>query len=212
MKSGVIVLGSGGHAKVLVDALQRSGVLILGLTDPDPTRHGSTVLEVAVLGGDERVLAHPAASLRLVNGLGSTGNVAARRALFQRFRDAGYRFLEVIHPSAVIARDAVLGEGVQLMAGAVVQAGATVEANAILNTRATIDHDCHIGAHAHVAPGATLSGAVVVEAAAHIGAGATVLQGIRVGAGAIVGAGAVVTRDVPTGATVVGVPAREVLK
>jgi len=94
------------------------------------------------------------------------------------------------------------------MAGAVVQAGCRIGENVIVNTRASIDHDCDIEAHAHVAPGAVLSGCVHVGERAHIGAGATVIQGLTIGAGAIVGAGAVVVDGIPDGVTVVGVPAR----
>lgn len=41
-----------------------------------------------------------------------------------------------------------------------------------------------------------------------IGGGAVILPGIAIGDDAIIGAGSVVTRDVPTGATVMGNPAR----
>ena len=43
-----------------------------------------------------------------------------------------------------------------------------------------------------------------------IGSGAVILGGVTVGRGARIGAGAVVTRNVANGATVLGVPAREV--
>jgi UDP-perosamine 4-acetyltransferase len=66
-----------------------------------------------------------------------------------------------------------------------------------------------IGNHAHIAPGATLSGAVQVGQLSHIGTGASVRQGIRIGERAVVGVGSVVVRDVPDGAVVRGVPARQ---
>jgi acetyltransferase-like isoleucine patch superfamily enzyme len=81
--------------------------------------------------------------------------------------------------------------------------------NSIINTRASVDHDCVIGAHVHLAPGVTLSGGVTVGEGTHIGTGAVVIQGMTIGPRAIVGAGAVVVADVPAGAVVLGVPARE---
>jgi len=75
-----------------------------------------------------------------------------------------------------------------------------------------VDHDCQIGDHVHIAPGAALSGSVMMGEGCHVGVGATVMQGKTIGQGAVVGAGAVVVDDVAPGVTVYGVPAREMLK
>lgn len=211
MSRGVILLGSGGHAHVLVDALRLGADLRwLGILDADRALVGSTRFGLPVLGDDDALRDHSPEAVWLVNGLGSVRSTAERRRLFEQCKRAGFAFLSVVHPSAVIARDATLGEGVQIMAGVIVQAGASVGDDTILNTRASVDHDSCIGAHVHVAPGATLCGEVVVGDGAHVGAGATVLQGLTIGCGALVAAGAVVIRDVPPGATVMGVPARGV--
>lgn len=205
----VFILGAGGHARVVADALLAAKLSIAGFVDTDAATHGTSILGHGVLGGEDVVLGRDSNGLVLANGLGSTGDSEPRRALFERFSAAGFRFVAVVHPSAVIGRDVRLEEGAQVMAGAVVQPSATVGRNAIVNTRASVDHDCRIGDHAHVAPGATLSGNVRIGPGAHVGAGAVVLQNVRVGAGACVAAGAAVIRDVPDGALVAGVPARE---
>ena len=97
------------------------------------------------------------------------------------------------------------------MAGSVIQPGSVIGRNVIINTRTSIDHDCEISDHVHVAPGVTLSGKVKIAAGAHIGTGATVIQGINIGANSMIGAGAVVVSDVAGDSKVIGVPAREVL-
>lgn len=204
----VIVLGAGGHARVLIAALRRLNAVILGATDADPALKGQTVLDVPVLGDDTVLAAHAADAIRLVNGLGSTDSTAARRALYETFAKRGYRFASVVDPLALIAGPAEIGEGAQILAGAVLQPGTRIGANAIVNTRASVDHDCVVGAHAHIAPGATVSGGARIGEGAHIGTGASLIHNVRVGAGGIVGAGAAVIADVPDGATVVGVPAR----
>jgi UDP-perosamine 4-acetyltransferase len=181
-----------------------------GVVDANPQLATHTVSGFPILGDDSLVLKRPPSSVRLVNGIGSTGSTSRRTEVYCRFHDLGYAFVGVVHPAATVALDAVLGEGVQLMAGSVVQAGARIAENVLINTRASVDHDCDIGAHAHVAPGATLSGGVQLGEGVHVGTGATIIQGVRIGAGAIVAAGAVVVTDIPRNVTVAGVPAREV--
>lgn len=208
MSIRIIVLGAGGHAKVLIDSLLASSAVIAGIVDPDPALAGTTILGVPVLGGDDVFGEFPPSEVRLVNGLGSVGLPVKRQQLFERFKELGHSFASVVHPSAVVAPDVEIGEGAQIMAGVVIQPGCRIGANVIINTRASVDHDCVIGDHVHIAPGVTLSGGVVIGKDAHIGTGATLIQGVTIGYGSIIGAGSVVIKDVPTGVTVVGVPGR----
>lgn len=210
MNYPVIILGAGGHAKVLIDALRLRSVELLGVTDADLGKRGQSLLGVSIIGGDEEIAKFPAETIRLVNGLGSVCVGLHRRGLFERFKSDGYQFVSVSHPSVIIAPDVVLSEGAQIMAGAVVQVGCRIGKNVIINTRAAVDHDCYIEDHAHISPGATLSGGVRVGENTHVGTGATVIQNIRIGCNCLIAAGAVVVRDVPDGAKVVGVPAKEI--
>jgi UDP-perosamine 4-acetyltransferase len=207
--AAIIVLGAGGHAKVLIDALLASSAVIVGIVDPNPALAGTKILGVSVLGGDDVVNEYPPSQVHLVNGLGSVGLPIIRQQLYERFKGMCYTFATVVHPSAVVASDVVLGEGAQIMAGVVIQPGSHIGINSIVNTRASVDHDCIIGKHVHIAPGVTLSGGVLVGEHSHIGTGATLIQGISIGNCCVVAAGAVVTKNVIEGAMVRGVPARE---
>jgi UDP-perosamine 4-acetyltransferase len=208
----VIIVGGGGHAKVLIDILRLRAVPIIGIVDADPGQQGMNILGIPVIGNDDTVSQHAAADILLVNGLGSVGPTDRRQALFEEFKRRGYRFSSVIHPSAIIASDVAVGEGVQVMAGAIIQPGTSIGSNVIVNTRAAVDHDCRIEDHVHLAPGVVLSGNISVGAGAHIGTGATVIQGVKIGRGAVIGAGSLVLNDVPEKTTVVGAPAKVVQK
>lgn len=208
MTRPVIVIGSGGHAKVVIEALRQSGIPVLGRTDADPGKANATLSGVPFLGNDDALQDHDPAQVMLANGVGSTGNAAARITVFERCRERGFRFVRVIHPTAIIAGDVEVGEGTQIMAGAIIQPGCHIGNNVVINTGARVDHDCDIGDHVHVAPGAVLCGEVTVGARSHVGAGAVVIQGMTVGDGCLIAAGAAVTRPVANGARVAGVPAR----
>lgn len=206
----MIVIGGGGHAKVLVSTLLLQHRNVLGFVDLKPSL--PPLLGIAHLGDDGVVFLHPPDQVRLVNGVGSIDSTVLHETVYENFRERQYVFDTVIHPSAFIAADVQIEDGVQVMAGAVVQPGTRLGANVIINTGACVDHDSSIDAHAHIAPGVTLSGNVHIGKGAHIGTGASIIQGVEVGASSIVGAGAVVIGDVPAGATVVGIPARSVAK
>lgn len=208
MSVPVIVIGAGGHARVVADALRGAGSEVLGFVDADWGRHGAQLDGLMVLGGDEMLATYRSANVLLANGIGSIGIPTRRRAVHEALAADGWRFTTVIHPRATVSPHARLEEGAQVMAGAVVQPGAVIGVGCIVNTGSVVDHDCVLGAHCHVAPGATLSGEVHLGAECHVGTGAVVVQSIRLGARTLIGAGAVVVRDHPGAATLVGVPAQ----
>ncbi|MBF0311451.1 MAG: acetyltransferase [Magnetococcales bacterium] len=204
----MVFLGGGGHARVLRDLVRALGWenRLLGILDRNPAVGESGAWPV--LGGDEYLDELNPQTVQLVNGVGNTWSSTARQAVFAAARGKGFRFLTLVHPSAIVAPDVILGEGAQIMAGAVLQTGCRMGENAIVNTRAVLDHDTRLGAHGQVAPGAVLCGGVQTGDRVHVGAGATVIQSVRLGHDVVVGAGALVLRDVPDGQRVAGVPAK----
>lgn len=210
MNKPVLIIGAGGHAKVLLATLQLLQKPVLGLLETDVTKIGMTVLEVPIVGTDEEVLRYAPEGIELVNGMGSVQSTIKRQEIFDTFKEKGYFFFNVIHPSAILAADVTLGEGVQVMAGAVLQTGVKVGSNSIVNTRASLDHDCILEDHVHIAPGVTLSGNVHIGQNSHIGTGAVIIQNIRIGSNSLIAAGAVVVENVLDGAVIKGVPGRSV--
>lgn len=204
-----IILGAGGHARVIIDCLQSSGYAEpCVLLDANGSRCGNDLLGVETVGNDDllpELVKRGAESF--VVGLGSVGDNRPRQRLFELALSYNLNPLTVMHPSVIRSRWASIGQGVQMLPGCIVNAGATVGANVIINSGAIVEHDCVLDDHVHVATGARLASTVLVGTGAHIGAGATVKQGVRIGEWAIVGAGAVVVKDVAPNTTVAGVPA-----
>ena len=191
----VIILGAGGHAKVLIETLRQSGREIIGITDPTKAS-GSEYLGVNVLGNDDSIFIFSTDEVLLVNGIGSFPRNNLRWELTARMEASGYKFAEVIHPSAVIASDVVLENGVQVFAGVIIQPGTHIGRSCIINTGVIIDHDCDINDECHLAPGVTLSGNVFVGEGTHIGTGTTVIQNINIGEGCIIAAGSTIYKDI----------------
>lgn len=211
--SKVILWGGTGQAKVVRPILEDSGVRVIAVFDdteglqapfPDiPLLHGSRFDEWHSGMGSERI----GFSVTIGNPHGR-----ARLRIAEKLQSAGLAPVTAVHPTAWIAGSASIGEGCQILAGAIVAVEAVLGRHCIVNTRAGIDHECLLEDGVEIGPGATLTGCVRVGTAAWIAAGATVLPRIRIGADAIVGAGAVVVRDVPSSTTVVGVPAKVMIR
>lgn len=206
MTTRVIILGGGGHARMLADTLRQMSRAIHGYSSI--CDEGELIPGVPYLGNDEVILGQPTGEVGLVNGVGSIGDNWLRRRLFEDFRRKGFCFLEVVHAAAILSPQAALGQGCQLMPGAIVNAGSELAENVIINSRALVEHDCQVGGHTHIASGALLCGGCRVGESAHVGAGAVVIQSLSIGHGAVIGAGAVVTKDVEPMTLVTGVPAR----
>lgn len=208
MKRPVLVIGAGGHGRVVADALLAAEHEVLGFLDADERKRDAKLDGLPVIGGDDALERYTPHTVMLANGMGSTASMTMRRDLYERLAARGFTFETVRHPSAIVARSAVLCAGAQVMAGAVIQTGAVVGEDSIINTGAVVDHDCKIGSHCHIAPGAVLSGNVTIGDGCHVGTGACVIQGTTIGAGAMIAAGAVVVADVAAQTQVAGVPAR----
>lgn len=207
----VLLLGGGGHAKCVIDAMREwrlyapAGVLDL------PGRKGDTVLGVKIIGSDEDLPAFRARGLRLAFvTLGSTGDPARRIALWELGEKAGFEFPNIIHPGAIVSEHARLGEGIYIGPGAIVNAGAAIGDGCIINSGAIVEHDCRLGNFVHLAPGAVLSAGVTVGDRSHIGTGCCTAQYLAIGEDTVVGAGSVVVRSLPDNAVCVGSPAKKI--
>ena len=200
----IAIIGAGGHAKVVADAILESGShQIFGFFDDEPKLWGRDILGYPVLGPTNSWQNHSIDAF--VVGI---GNNLARKKAFGQLKSAGAKLATVIHPRATLGRGVALGEGVVVFSNVVVNSDSQIHANCILNTSCTVDHDCIVGAHVHLAPGVNIAGDVRLGEGVFVGIGAKIIPRISVGDWAVIGAGAAVTRDVTGCTKVVGVPAR----
>jgi sugar O-acyltransferase (sialic acid O-acetyltransferase NeuD family) len=206
----VLVLGAGGHGRVVLDILLQTGRHeVAGFLDNNAEIHGRRIDGIPVLGALDD-LARIAAESGVGGVIVAIGDNGVRRGLARRVDAAGIDLLNAIHPSATLAHNATLGRNVVIAAGVVVCAHCQIGDSVILNTGCIVDHQTMIGEGSHVCPGVRIAGRVKVEQGTFIGIGATIIPKVTLGCESIVGAGSVVIEDVPPLATVVGVPARRV--
>ena len=206
--SGILVLGAGGHGKVVADILLASGIDVFGFLDDNPSAHGTQILGLPVLGYTYNYPQYKPVGLIM-----GVGNNLIRQAMVERLRlETSPLWITAVHPRAVVSPSVQIGAGSVIMAGVVLNADTSIGNHAIVNTGATIDHDCRIGDYVHIAPGTNLAGGVSIGDRTLVGVGAVVTPYRTVGADVIIGAGAVVVSDIPPGITVVGVPAKPLTK
>lgn len=196
---GLLVVGAGGHGKVVAAAAIAAGHRVAGFLDD--VHAGGTVLGLPVLGPVDR-LSVPDGAMAVL----AIGDNHARATLAARFSHVDW--VVVVHPGAWVHESAQLGPGTVVMARAVIQPEARVGAHVIVNTAAVVEHECRVEDFAHLASGVVLGGKVHVGRSALLGTGAVVRTRATVGEGAVVGAGAVVIGDVPAHVAAVGCPAR----
>ena len=204
----MVVVGGGGHAKVLISVLKKLGLFeIIGYTD---IVNRGDILGVKYLGDDGVLpnMPHDIGGLCAAIGIGTIGVGDLRKGAMARVAGYGYHFPAIVSPHAIVNESVSVGDGTVVFDGAIINSGTIVGKAVILNSNCTVEHDCRLGDYVHVAPGATLSGGVEVGNESFIGAGATIIQYKKISANCLIGAGAVVIDHITEPGTYVGTPAR----
>lgn len=200
----VLVIGAGGHALVVIEALQAAGRRVAGLLDDGPGQ--GTVLGCARLGATDRLPALRAEGL--AEAVIAIGDNRVRAALGARCEAAGFTLPILAHPAALISPSAEIGAGSQVMARAVLGPLARLGRLVLINTGAIVEHECRLEEACHLGPGAVLCGGVALGGRSLVAGGAVVRPGVVIGADALVAPGAAVAGPVPDGGRFGGVPAR----
>lgn len=196
MNKKVLLIGGGGHAKVLLSILSAQGIKVHAIISPEIDKSFSLFKNVTHLKHDYEILNYSTNEVVLVNGVGSLPYNSLRASIFEEFCRHSYKFMTVKSEHAIVSDFCDLGIGVQIMPGAIINADTIIGDNTIINSGAIIEHDCKVGKNNHIAPGAILCGQSTTEADVHIGTGAVLIQGVTIRRNSVVAAGASVVRDV----------------
>lgn len=185
MKTAIV--GSGGHAGVVMDAASLLGIQFDGIID-DTLEAGSRIGLIEVLGGTSENYADYSVFIAI-------GNNESRRRICESIKVGGF-MPAIIHPSANVATSAMIGRGVFIAAGANIGNKSSVGLMSIVNTHANLDHDSSIGMFSHLAPNSSTGGRVTIMDECLIGIGASIRDGISIGSRTTIGMGSVVTKSI----------------
>jgi acetyltransferase EpsM len=202
-KPPVLIIGCGGHGRVVADIARAAGEPAAGFLDDAP---GAGALGLRVLGPVKPGIEAHLKTHRFVVAI---GDGPTRRALAEQILGLAGELVTLVHPRATIAADVEIGVGTVVMAGAIINTGARIGRFAVVNTGAIVDHDNVVEDNVHISPGCSLGGGVICRRDSFIGTGASLIPKIEVGVGAQVAAGATVIRRVAPHTLVAGCPAVE---
>lgn len=201
MSESVVVVGAGGHAKVVLATLEALGMEVAAILDDDPGLWGKQILGHEIRGPIKEAQVHGK------SGVLAIGSNRERQRLAD---ELSLEWISAVHPSAQVHKTVEVGPGSVIFAGAIVQPETIIGEHAIVNTGARVDHDCRVGSFAHLAPGVSLAGSVSIGQGVLMGIGSCAIPGVAIGDWSIVGAGAAVTSDLESEVTAAGVPAKAV--
>ena len=201
----LVIIGAGGHGKVIADIAEKLGYTDIVFLDDDPTVESC---------GNYKVVGECKSALSYKNAdfIVAIGNAKIRRKIQSELIEMGLHIVSLIHPSAVIASNVKIGVGTVVVAGTVINPCTEIGQGCIINTCASVDHDCRLGDYVHVSVGAHVAGTVTIGDSTWVGAGATISNNIEIVDACMIGAGAVVIADISEPGTYIGVPAKKMEK
>ncbi len=209
MKKNILIFGFGGHAKVIVDIIEKQGLYsIAGFIDAGIEKNKS-FCGYSVLG-DESAIKEIVLSYKIYGGVIAIGDNAIRLKVSEKVTNMlpNFQFVNCVHPKSNISSDVKFGKGNVVMAGATINASSVIKNHCIINTSSTIDHDCVMSNFSSIAPNAAIGGNVKVGDYSAICIGANIFPNVTIGENCIIGGGSLVCYDTYNNSIYYGSPSK----
>lgn len=202
----IVLIGAGGHCKVIIDIIKSIGKYeIVGITD----KTNKSVLGIPIIGDDSMLKKiYDEGVTNAFICIGGLNNPNVRNIIYSKLKNIGFNIPVLIHNRAIVSPFAEIDEGTCVMPGAIINAGAVIGKNCILNSGSIVEHDCNIGENTHISPNSSIAGGVNIGVNTHIGVGSSIIEGKVIGNNVTIGAGAVVIDNIKDNSLAVGVPAK----
>jgi UDP-perosamine 4-acetyltransferase len=209
LKIPVLVIGAGGHAKILIDIIHESNEYYIEAVIGQKNENIDNLMGHKVLKGDEYLEQYKKKGINnVVIGIGGYRDNKRRQEIFNNLSSKGFNIVNLIHPSAVISSSVKLGEGVVIFAGVILNAEVEIGDNVIIATGSTIDHESIIKSHVLISAGVTIGAGNIISEGALLALGSKVISRVSIGKNALVAAGSVVVSDVDSDTVIYGVPGK----
>ena len=203
----ILVIGAGGHARVVVDVAKSAGFEVCGIIDINFLSQKESIINTPVIGGMNTLKDYDPESIGVAIALGKS---ELRSEYFIKILNSKFKIISIISPTAIISKYVKMGKGVFVNAGAIISAEAIIGNNTIINSGAIVEHEVKIGKDSHVGPGVKIGGRTTIGDNTFIGLGATIIDNIKIGNCVTIGAGSVIINDIDPNTTIVGIPGRTV--
>ncbi len=203
MDKKLVIIGAGGHGKVVADIAKRNGYEEILFLDDDTSKKNNGLYPVVGKINDYKKYKNQ------YDFFVAIGNNEIRKKISEELLNDGIYLINLIHPSAILDATVKLQNGIAIMANVVVNADTNLSRGVIVNTSATVDHDCSIDSYTHICPGVHIAGGVEIGSNVWVGIGTSVINQIHIFSDVTIGAGAVVIKDIEKKGTYIGVPTKK---
>ncbi|OGU64880.1 MAG: hypothetical protein A2W30_02780 [Ignavibacteria bacterium RBG_16_36_9] len=207
MKDKIVIVGGGGHAKVIINTLKKlDNYEILGYTD---IMNKGLLIGVNYLGNDEVLsdIIKEHKNCKAAIGIGGVTISYSRQEIYTMLKEIGFGLPVIISKDAAISDEVSIGEGTVILEEAVINVSSDIGKCVIVNNGTVVEHDCIVGDFAHLAPMTRISFGGRIGKNVFIGSGAIIIQNKKVLDNCLIGAGAVVFNDTTIEGIYLGVPA-----
>ena len=197
----IVIIGTGGHARPVVDVARQIGFDSIELIDLNYTGKNESILDAKVVGGPD-VINQLDKSVPVFIAIGDNQK---RQFWFQKIKNEGFEIPNLVHHTAILSNHTKLGQGVFINAGAIINSDVVINNGSIVNTGAIVDHESKLGSFVHLAPGVIVAGRVIIDDLTFVGAGSIIIDQIQIGSGVVIGANSTIIKNISANAKVVGI-------